>query len=135
MVKTCPNCPNSQKKKGVISFHSSFLDCQYLQVDLKNDVLSKQNLGQGTYEGYQVINGRRSWKKASQAIWFVPQFNYWAIGNFDDIGTTKCGIASKRDYNKIDDPSNEWEYWNNEDVKWTAIPIGDIIMNCKGKYF
>ena len=124
-----------EKRKVVIFFHSLFSDCQYLQVDLKNDVLSKQILGQGTYESYKVINGRRSWKKASQAIWFVSRFSYWAIGNFDDIGTTKCGIASTRAYYKIDDPNNEWEYWNKEDVKWTAIPNGDIIMNCKGKYF
>ena len=104
-------------------------------VDLKNEVLSIHNDKQGTYEKYGIVNGRRSWKTATSAIWFIPEFNNWAIGDLKNISTKFRYIASKADFgDRMDDPSNKWYYW--KDKKWQTIQSGDIIIRCNsGKYF
>jgi len=115
---------------------NSVQDCPRLQIDLKNDVLSKQGISQGNYEKHQIVNGRRSWKKATRAVWFVPEVNKWVIGDLKDIGTKTGRIASKVDFgDRIDDASNEWDYWSSEDKKWQTAPSGDIIINCSPDLF
>ena len=94
---------------------------------LKNDVLASKGSLQGIYGVYQTTNGRTSWKSASRAIWFVPHWNDWAIGELKDIGTKTEGIKSNGDQgdrSPSDVPNEEW----NKD--------GDIIIQCvndKGK--
>jgi len=113
---------------------NSVQDCPKLQVDLKNDVFSKQGNYQGTFEKHQIVNGRRSWKTATKAIWFISKVNKWAIGDLKNIGTTTATIASKADFgDRIDDPSNEWDYWSGK--AWQTIPSGDIIINCSPDLF
>merc|ERR1711976_1147795 len=115
---------------------NSVQDCPRLQIDLKNDVLSKQGISQGNYEKHQIVNGRRSWKKATRAVWFVREVNKWVIGDLKDIGTKTGRIASKVDFgDRIDDASNEWDYWSSEDKKWQTVPSGDIIINCSPDLF
>merc|ERR1712012_387401 len=112
----------------------SVQECPKLQVDLKNDVLSKQGNSQGNYEKHQIVNGRRSWKTATKAIWFIPEYNTWAIGNLESIGTKYRGIRSKADFgDKIDDPSNGWDYYSG--TEWHTIPSSDIIINCSPDLF
>ena len=108
-----------------------------MKVELKNDVLRKHNDYQGTFEKYQIVNGRRSWKTATSAIWFIPEFNNWAIGDLENIGTKTRVIASKTDFgDRMDDPSNKWDYWSTKDEEWQTIQSGDIIIRCNsGKYF
>ena len=94
---------------------------------LKNDVLANQGSLQGIYGVYQTTNGRTSWKSGSKAIWFVPDWNDWAIGELKNIGTETLEIKSNGDQgdrSPSDVPNDEW----NED--------GDIIVQCvndKGK--
>ena len=94
---------------------------------LKNDGLSRYGSLQGIYGVYQTTNGRTSWKSASKAIWFVPRWYDWAIGELEDIGTKNEEIRTFgdfRDKSPSDVPNNEW---NND---------GDIIVQCvndKGK--
>ena len=54
---------------------------------LKNDVLASQGSLQGIYGVYQTSNGRTSWKSASKAIWYNPDYEDWAIGELEHIGT------------------------------------------------
>ena len=94
---------------------------------LKNDVLASKDSLQGIYGVYQTTNGRTSWKSASKAIWFVPHWNDWVIGDLSNIGTGIRELKSEGDQgdrSPSDVPNNEW----NED--------GDIIVQCvndKGK--
>ena len=94
---------------------------------LKNDVLASKGSLQGIYGVYQTTNGRTSWKSTSKAIWYIPYFDDWAIGDLSNIGTTTREIISNGDQgdrSPSDVPNDEW----NED--------GDIIVQCvndKGK--
>ena len=96
---------------------------------LKNDVLASKGSLQGIYGVYQTTNGRTSWKSASKAIWFAPDWNDWAIGELKNIGTKNEEIKSNGDQgdrSPSDVPNNEWN--DNEN--------GDIIVQCvndKGK--
>ena len=56
---------------------------------------------QGIYERHQTINGRSSWKSSLKAIWFEPLYHKWAIGDFENLGTTNREIWT---YN------NKWNY-------------------------
>ena len=94
---------------------------------LKNDVLASKGSLQGIYGVYQTSNGRTSWKSASKAIWYIPDYDDWSIGELEDIGTKTREIRSNGDQgdrSPSDVPNDEW----NED--------GDIIVQCvndKGK--
>ena len=98
-----------------------------MEVILKNDVLASKGSLQGIYGVYQTTNGRTSWKSTSKAIWFVPDWDDWAIGHLSNIGTRTYEIRSYGDQDErspSDVPNNEW----NKD--------GDIIVQCvndKGK--
>ena len=94
---------------------------------LKNDVRANHGNLQGIYGVFQTTNGRTSWKSASKAIWYYPDWKGWYIGELKDIGTETKVIRSTgyQGYRSPSDvPNNEW----NED--------GDIIVQCvndKGK--
>jgi hypothetical protein len=67
---------------------------------LKNDVLLKQGTLQGRYERSPDINGRPSWihTTESEAIWYIPRWQKWAIGSLLDIGTEIRGISGYTQY-------------------------------------
>jgi len=66
------------------------LECQKIEVIMKNDAHES-----GIYEKHQYINGKTSWISKTNAIWYVPNYNSWAIGNLKDIGSTTREIASR----------------------------------------
>ena len=69
-------------------FHQILVsECQNIQVILQNEVLSKHEWLEGSYQLDQIVNGRSSWISLSSAIWFIPEYNQWAIGNLEKIGT------------------------------------------------
>ena len=108
--------------------------CQSLRVILKNNVLALHKLKPGTYNLSSTINGKPSWTSESQAIWFIPQWNQWAIGPIGNLGTTFRGMRSSQ-YNK--DPQNVvfWEY-NVKKSDWSSGG-NDIIVECfsMGMYY
>ena len=65
-----------------------------LQVILQNEVLSKHEWLEGSYQLDQIVNGRSSWISVSSAIWFIPEYNNWAIGNLGKIGTNWRSITA-----------------------------------------
>ena len=101
--------------------------CQSLRVILKNNVLALHKLKQGTYDLSSLINGKLSWTSESQAIWFIPQWNQWAIGSIDSLGTNTSGIRSTQYSN---DPQNvvSWDYSEAESGWWSAD--NDILVEC-----
>ena len=105
--------------------------CQSLRVILKNNVLASHILKPGTYNLSSTINGKPSWTSESQAIWFIPQWNQWAIGPIDSLGTTTRGIRGRihsSQYGK--DPQNvvSWDYSDMYSRWWSAND--DIIVEC-----
>ena len=101
--------------------------CQSLRVILKNNALALHELKPGTYDLSSPINGKPSWTSESQAIWFILQWNQWAIGPIDSLGTTSRGIRSSQ-YSK--DPQNvvSWDYNDIESGWWSAE--NDILVEC-----
>ena len=105
-------------------------DCEKLQVILKNDILSKQGNCQVTYQINKIVNGRLSWKSASNAIWFLPAKNAWRIGSLNMIGGNRCGIFSleSEGYKTPDQvPNEKWKYVDNG---WRNVQSGDVVINC-----
>ena len=94
---------------------------------MKNNVLAEHIEKQGTYT--LSLSEKPSWTSESQAIWFIPQWNQWAIGPLDSLGTTNRGIRSSY-YSK--DPQNVmiWDY-NSMESGWTSA-YDDIIVECIG---
>ena len=110
-------------------------DCQNLQVILKNDILGKQGNLQGVYQINEIVNGKLSWKSASNAIWFYPGNNTWCIGSLNFIGSGYCGITTWVDEgDKTPDqvPNEKWKYSYDG---WKSVQSGDIIINSvQGKF-
>ena len=102
--------------------------CQSVEVVLRNEVLSKKGSLQGSYQLGDWVNGKPSWKTATNAIWFYPEFEDWAIGPLNYIGTNRRWITSVLDNQDLFDVANNaWKYWDGE---WKSIKNGDIEINC-----
>ena len=98
---------------------------------MKNNVFSRHTSKQGIYQIDEIVNGKRSWISATNAIWFIPEINDWAIGYLENIGATLCGIHStgdQEDKSPSDIPNDRWKYLI--DSEWKDAPSGDIIINC-----
>ena len=99
---------------------------------LKNDVLASKGSLQGIYGVYQTTNGRTSWKSGSKAIWFVPRWNDWAIGDLKNFGAKTWEIKTddvNRDDSPSDIPNYKWMYYDN--IEWIKPGIsGDIQIKC-----
>ena len=102
----------SDKKFAIDNFQNPWIsDCPYLEVILTNDTLDSKGSLQGIYAEHQETNGRTSWKSASKAIWYYPNWKEWFIGDFKDIGTATYEIRSYGDYtdkSPSDVPYGEW---------------------------
>ena len=67
---------------------------------MKNDARIKHEDKEGIYEEYETVYEKRSWKSKSttSAIWFIPAYNTWAIGNLEDIGGKRRQLTSVHKY-------------------------------------
>ena len=105
---------------------------------MKNDVLTHQSSREGIYEEFEIVNGKKSWKKSTDAIWFDPSHNSWIVGNLQSIGSTLggiksfCGTGSSYE-NPYSVPSNKWQYCEYGVLKRPADSADIIINAIKGK--
>ena len=101
---------------------------------LKNNASTHQGNKQGTFQSSSPVNGRPSWTSESHAIWYVPIYKVWAVGNLDDIGEKIRGITSCRCDGDVDDPRDilSWRYWNGDKFV-SPDEKNDIIIECEGK--
>ena len=100
-------------------------------VILKTDAEAKQGNRVGIYRRNVTINGRRSWKSKSSAIWFHPTSQNWIVGPREKIGNLYCGISSydgTNATNPYDIPSNAWKYYDSEGEVWKNSERGNIII-------
>ena len=97
-------------------------------VVLKTDAKAQQGKRTGIYERYITVNGKRSWKSNSSAIWFDSTFNNWKIGSIETLGSSRCGISSPSlgHIYPYDVPSNQWKYYDGHE--WKFSEKGNIII-------
>ena len=94
----------------------------------------KQSSKQGTYEFSETINGKSTWKSATQAIWYYPRYKDWFIGSISKIGTTTAGIHSvaDTDYDCPQQvPKDKWKFYDG--TFWQTFSSNDINFHCAGK--
>ena len=108
--------------------------CQFLQVILVNEALTYQWDKQGTYELSAEINGKASWKSATQAIWFNSTFKNWMIGALSKNEDDFRGITSidNLEYDCPQQVGNlHWKYhYGNDTLKSCSK---DVTIQCTGK--
>ena len=132
--------------------------CQNINVTIKNVALEAHQGVEGAYElnDYE-INEKPSWKLISDIppfwnvsyIWYIPQFEKWAVGPSDHLGSKTPRALQNKFENDPELPYNikEWEYyfegigWIQDDVSDVKIECTDIldengkIFNCFCKYY
>ena len=96
---------------------------------LKNDVLASKGSLQGIYGVYQTTNGRTSWKSGSNTIWYIPDYDDWAIGDLEDIGTETHEIYSYGDQGDRSPSDVPNEEWNQDIIVQCVNDKGKIILH------
>ena len=81
------------------------------------------------------VNGKPSWISDSHAIWYVIEYNAWAIGSIENIGTTVQGITSGDSTFRcpFDMASEYWHYYNISD--WINAGANGIKVECLGNFY
>ena len=102
---------------------------------MANEVLAEQPNRKGTYQLSETVNGKPSWKSATQAIWYNPEYKDWFIGDHSDIGTNVAGIYSvaSTEYDcpqRV--PEDKWKYWDAWQENWQDSSSKDVIIQCTG---
>ena len=127
---TCKCSSNSLKN---ISAIDSYPCCAKISVKLKDD--AKKQVGEfgGTYKYIGNLNGRKYWSRSGEkrAIWYVPEYKDWAIGNGGIyLGGEKRYITSVSDLETTcpNNASNSWKYWDGNN--W--ISTNGVELNCEG---
>ena len=84
-----------------------------------------QGSRQGVYVKGAKENGKLSYTKGSNALWWSPNGN-WLVGKTTSMGGTSGGLKARlgQPYSSL---SNQWEYWNGN--VWVK-PINEITVNC-----
>ena len=94
-----------------------------------------QGSRQGIYRhNSSFVNGKPSWTLNSSAIWYVIEYNVWAIGNLEDIGTAIGAIISGDStfWCPFDMPSEYWKYYYMS--AWINAGGNGIKIECLGKF-
>ena len=120
MKKNYPDFEKLNALKMIWSFSADFFNlsisdcqCQFLQVTLAKGLPSQilHNNKQTTYQLSEEINGKSSWKSATQDIWYYPEWKKWLIGsitgNFmiNSVGDTVVYDCPQQV------PKDKWKYY------------------------
>ena len=78
-----------------LCFHTScFVGClSAVIIKMKNNVKEEHGSCAGKYERSFDVNGRPSYKKDDNAIWYI--FGLWKIGPIDKLGSHTAYISAK----------------------------------------
>ena len=110
--------------------------CKTLSVTLSNVALKLQKRQQGTYVLSETVNQKPSWmsKDNKTAMWFIPDYQNWAIGRVKNIGSDKRGLASHGNHGNLEPynvPSDQWDYYHRG--SWRKASASDVRIDCTGK--
>ena len=107
--------------------------CQNISVVLKNKAFESQSQVQDTYQLSKLVNEKASWISKYQAIWYIPEFKDWAVGDLVDLGNKFRRITSTGDQwiDKLpyEIPSDQFLY-GGYDGKWKKPGANDISIDC-----
>ena len=106
---------------------SCFLGCSSaVRITLKNDIRESQGRA-GTYERSTDVNGKPSYKKDDDAIWYDRE-DRWVIGSIKYLGSTTGDIKAKDDFEGLTDENNVWKYYDGNE--WKPAGTNDITVEC-----
>ena len=106
---------------------SCFLGCSSaVRITLKNDIREYQGGRAGTYERSTDVNGKPSYMKDDDAIWYDRK-DHWVIGSVKNLGDSVGGIKAKDDFEGLTDENNVWNYADDE---WKPAGTNDITVEC-----
>ena len=97
---------------------------------MSGNVLTSQSTRAGDYQESAIVNGHPSWINANHAIWFVDDFDEWAVGGIEYLGTNFRSLAAESQGGSVcpfDIDSTNWYFWNGE---WTSAGAGEISIIC-----
>ena len=105
---------------------------------MKNAALRRQKRQQGTYGLAATVNEMPSWlsRDNKTAIWFIQEYQNWAIGRVSNLGTDKRGLASHGNHRNLEPhnvPNGQWDYYDRG--SWRRAGISDVNIVCEGKDF
>ena len=98
----------------------------------------------GTYLLSDPVNGKKSWVLEEPeigygyAIWYVPEYNDWAIGPLEYKGTNIRHVTSvngQGSLNLLSVPEDKWNFWNDTAQSWISVGLGGIRIRCRSKKF
>ena len=107
-----------------------------MTISLSGPVLNHQPGRAGDYQESAIVNGHPSWINDYNAIWFVVDFDEWAVGGIEYLGTNFRSLAAESQGGSVcpfDIDSTNWYFWNGE---WTSAGASEISVTCsqaKGK--
>ena len=96
--------------------------------------MSRKKSLQGIYNFHAKIHGTSSWKSDFNAIWFISDNEYWAVGDLKNIGTNIRDISSsfeQNDKSPSDVAKDQWYYF--DEIWKKPTKNGDIIFECMNK--
>ena len=99
---------------------------------------SYQSAKAGDYLESATVNGHPSWINANNAIWFVDEFDDWAVGDIKERGGVFRGFSAKNQGGSVcpfDITSTNWDFWSGGGG-WMVAGAGEISITCsqaKGK--
>ena len=96
--------------------------------------MSRKESLQGIYNLHEKISGTLSWKSDFNAIWFISDNKYWAVGDLKNIGTNIRDISSsfeQNDKSPSDVAKDQWYYF--DEIWKKPTKNGDIIFKCVNK--
>ena len=115
-------------------FVYSIACCPTISIVLGSDVKNIQVEYEGLYSYNGTINGRDYWVKfeGGSAIWYIPDFKDWAIGEEMDLGSKTCSAQTSSDLESTcpKNAKNDWNYL--DDDKWMST--NDVQLNCIGNH-
>ena len=78
----------------------------------------------------ESVNGKPSWKSQSTAIWYIPDFELWTIGDLNNIGKPSGKFCTTG----MLFGSNENGKWNSFIEKtWKKLDLNDFNIDCIAK--
>ena len=110
--------------------------CELITVSLNISEFLQSNIN-GYYSKSSLINGKPSWISASsKAIWYIQEYDEWAIGSLENIGTLYLSFYSEKVTFECAFNLRSEKWWYVYEGVWHNAVGNEIMVKClKGKSF
>ena len=107
------------------------LHCEVVSISLNISEMYQSNI-EGLYINSSWVNGKPTWvSSSSKAIWYIQEYDEWAIGNLENIGTSYLYIYSEKVTYEcpFDVPTEMWWYYSNG--IWKNAVGNEVMVKCQ----